>query len=124
CSGECSAKRGRVLPGQVGGLDREAQPHEVPIGHDHMAGTLRRMADRDDREAPPVERVHRIRHLDLVRVELKWVLEGGIKLLSRSSHGSAYPAAGVVPGRTLHRTTDNDGPSSEIRSPCAGCHPW
>jgi hypothetical protein len=49
-----------------------------------VAGTLRRMADRDDREAPSVERVGRVGHLDHFGLG-RWVLEGGIKLLSRST---------------------------------------
>jgi hypothetical protein len=50
-----------------------------------MARTLRRMADGDDREASPEERMRRIDYLDLVRERIRWVLEGGIVLLSRST---------------------------------------
>ncbi len=64
-------------------MDREAQPHEVPIGHDDVARTLRGMADRDDSEAAPVERMGRVGYLDLLRLGRQWLLEGGIKLWTR-----------------------------------------
>ena len=65
-AGELSAKRRGRRRGQVGGLDGEAPAHEVPIGHDHLAGARRRLADRNDRKAAPVERVARVGHFDLV----------------------------------------------------------
>jgi hypothetical protein len=41
------------------------------------------MADGEDREAPPEQRVRWVGHLDLFEVGKKWVLEGGIMLLGR-----------------------------------------
>ena len=48
-----------------------------------MAGALGRMADGQDREVSTVEGVGGICHLDQFGIELRWVLEGGIMLLSR-----------------------------------------
>jgi hypothetical protein len=70
---------------KVGSLDGDAQAHEVPIGHDDMAGVLRRMADRQDFEALAEQRMRGIDYLDLVRSRLRWVLEGGIMIPSRST---------------------------------------
>jgi hypothetical protein len=47
-----------------------------------MAGALRGMADRQDLEASAVEGMGGVGHLDDVGIELRWVLEGGIMLLS------------------------------------------
>jgi hypothetical protein len=41
------------------------------------------MADRQDLEASAVEGVGGVGHLDHFRIERRWVLEGGIMLLSR-----------------------------------------
>ena len=49
-----------------------------------MAGALGRMADRQDLEAPAVEGVGGVGHLDHFGIEGRRVLEGGIMLLSRS----------------------------------------
>jgi len=45
---------------------------------------LNRMANREYLEAPPVERVGRICHLDHFGIGRRRVLEGGIMLLTRS----------------------------------------
>jgi hypothetical protein len=82
-SGELCADERRVVRTEVSGLDRDAQAHEFPIGHDDMAEALRGMADRQDGEASPEQRMRRIGYLDLVRSRIRWVLEGGIMLLSR-----------------------------------------
>jgi hypothetical protein len=84
-SGELCADEGRLARQEVRGLDRNAQAHEVPIGHDDMAGTLRWMADRQDGEASPAQRMNRIGYLDLVGGQIRRVLEQGILLLSRST---------------------------------------
>jgi hypothetical protein len=54
-----------------------------------VAGVLGALADRKDREASAVEGVSGVSHLDHFRIELRWVLEGGITLLSRSTWSSA-----------------------------------
>ena len=60
-----------------------------------MAGALGRMADREDLEASAVERVGGIGHLDHFGIELRWVLEGGIMLLSRSIGSLAVGKPGL-----------------------------
>src|SRR5262249_2086329 len=84
-SGEWCAEAGDGLPGEAGGRDRDAQAHEVAVGHDDMTGTLGRMTDRHDGEASSEQRMRRIGYLDLVRGRLWWVLERGIMLLGRST---------------------------------------
>jgi hypothetical protein len=84
-SGELCADEELVVRNEVSSLNRNAQPHEVPIGHDDMAGTLRWMADRQDGEASPEQRMSRIGYLDLVGGRIRRVLEQGILLLSRST---------------------------------------
>jgi hypothetical protein len=83
--GDCCAQQAAVVRSQVGGLNRKAQAHEGAIGHDDMAGMVGRMADRQDREAPTVEGVSGVGHLDLFEIGRLWVLEGGIMLRSRST---------------------------------------
>ena len=68
---------------EVGGLNGEAQAHEVPIGHEDMAQALRRMADRQDGEASPEQRMSGIGYLDLVGKLIRWVVEQGIVLGTR-----------------------------------------
>ena len=48
-----------------------------------MAGALGGMADRQDLEASAEERMGGVGHLDHFEIEWRWVLEGGIRLLSR-----------------------------------------
>jgi hypothetical protein len=48
-----------------------------------MAGALGGMAHRQDREASAEEGMCGVGHLDHFGIERRWVLEGGIKLLSR-----------------------------------------
>jgi hypothetical protein len=48
-----------------------------------MAGVMRRMADRQDLEASAEQRMRRVGYLDLVRSNIRWVLEGGIMIPSR-----------------------------------------
>ena len=73
-----------MVSDQVGGLDREAQAHEVPVGHEDMAQALRRMADRQDGEASPEQWMSGIGYLDLVGKLIRWVVEQGIVLGTRS----------------------------------------
>ena len=80
---ECCAQLAAIVRGQVGGLDGQAQAHEAAIGHDDMAGALGRMADGEDGEPAAVQRVGGVGHLDLFGSGRRWVLEGGIMLLSR-----------------------------------------
>jgi hypothetical protein len=72
-----------MVSDQVGGLNGEAQAHEVPIGHEDMAQALRRMADRQDRKASPEQRMSRIGYLDLVGKLIRRVVEQGIVLGTR-----------------------------------------
>ena len=88
---------------QAGGLNGEAQAHEVPIGHEDMAQALRRMADRQDGEASAVERVRGVGHLDFVGFGRRWVLEGGIMLGSRltpwiTATGGSFSGNGYATG--------------------------
>jgi hypothetical protein len=82
-SGELCAEPRNGVGREVCGLDGEAKAHEVAIGHDDMAGVLRRMADRQDFEASAEQRMRRIGYLDLVGRLIRRVLELGIVLLSR-----------------------------------------
>jgi hypothetical protein len=59
--------------------------HTLLVGHHDVAGGMPRMADGEDPEAPPEQRVARIGHLDLFDLGLRWVLERGIMLLARST---------------------------------------
>jgi hypothetical protein len=102
-SGELCAGPRRVAPSQVSGRDRDAQPHEVPIGHEDMAGAVRRVADRQDGEAAAEERVSGVGYLDLLGGRVRRVLEQGILLLSRSilwimPNCGAYSVGGCVTG--------------------------
>jgi hypothetical protein len=83
-SSELCADEGHLDRHEVSSLDRNAQAHEVSIGHENMARTLRWMADRQDGEALPEKRVSRIGYLDLVGGRIRRVVEQGILLLSRS----------------------------------------
>ena len=67
----------------IGRLDGDAKAQGAPIGDDDVAGALGRMADRQDLEASAVEGVGGVGDLDHLRTERRWVLEGGIMLLSR-----------------------------------------
>src|SRR5262249_46832610 len=87
-SGELCAEPRRVRGGQAGGRDRDAQAHEVAVGHDDMAGALRGMADRQDGEAPAEQRMRGIGYLDLAESLIRRVLEQGIVLPSRSTRST------------------------------------
>jgi hypothetical protein len=53
-----------------------------------VAGALGRVTDRQDLEASPVQGMGGVSHLDLFRIGCRWVLEGGIMLLSRSTRST------------------------------------
>ena len=74
-SGELCAELRTAVCGKAGGLDRNAQAHEVAIGYDDMAGALWRMTDRHDAEASAEQRVRGIGYFDRVRRRISWVLE-------------------------------------------------
>jgi hypothetical protein len=80
--GAFCAQHAGVVRGEVGGLDRKAEAHEVAIGHDDMARTLGRVTDRQNLEASAVQRVRRVGHLDRFGIGERWVLEAGIMLVS------------------------------------------
>jgi hypothetical protein len=82
-SGELCAESRRMVSGQIGGSDRDAQAYAIAIGHEDMTGTLGRMTDREDDESSSEQGMSRFRHLDLVESLIRWVLEPGILLLSR-----------------------------------------
>jgi hypothetical protein len=84
-SGECCALRDGVVRFEVGGRDRDAQAHRCAVGDEDVAGAVRRMADRQDREASPEQRVSGIRYLDLLGRRIRRVLEGGTVLPGRST---------------------------------------
>src|SRR5688572_21815864 len=75
--GEFCAGRGEVVRGQVSGGHGDAEPHAVAVGHHDVARSLGGMADGEDPETPPEERVGRVSHQDLFGVGGRWVLEGG-----------------------------------------------
>ena len=74
----------RGVGDEVGSRDGNASAHEVPVGDEDMAGTVRWTDDRHDGEASAEQRMSGIGYLDLLGTFIKWVLEGGIVLLSRS----------------------------------------
>ena len=67
----------------MGRQDGDAKPQGTAIGHHDMAGALGGMAHRQDLEASAEEGMGGVGHLDHFGIERRWVLEGGIKLLSR-----------------------------------------
>ena len=81
--GESCARPRGVVRGAIGGRDGDAKPQGTAIGHDDVAGALGRMADRQDLEASAEQGMGGVGHLDHFGIELRWVLEGGIMLLSR-----------------------------------------
>ena len=84
-SGELCAKPRTAVGSEVGSLDRDAKAHEVAIGHDDMAGVLRRVADRQNGKASPEQRMRGVGYFDLFGNCIRRVLEQGILLLSRST---------------------------------------
>jgi hypothetical protein len=78
----CAQQRGLVRA-KVGGLDSKAKAHEAPIGHDDVARALGRVTDRQNLKASAVQRMGGVGHLDLFGIGRRWVVEGGIMLLSR-----------------------------------------
>ena len=86
--GELCARPRGVVRGSIGSRDGDAKPEGIPIGHHDVTRALGGMADRQDLEASAVEGMSGVGHLDDFGIERRWVLEGGIMLLSRST-GSA-----------------------------------
>jgi hypothetical protein len=84
-SGEFCARQRRVAQAKVGGRQGDAQTHLLAVSHDDVASRPRTMADGEDAEAPPEERVGRFGHLDLFGIGRRRVLEGGIMLVDRST---------------------------------------
>ena len=82
-SGERSMQLRRGVGDEVGSRDGNASAHEVPVGDEDMAGTLRWTDDRHDGEASAEQRMSGIGYLDLLKNLVRWVLKGGIVLLSR-----------------------------------------
>jgi hypothetical protein len=74
-----------MVSGQAGVGDRDAQAYAVAIGHEDMTGTLGRMTDRQNGESSAEQGMGGFRHFDLVGSLIRWVLEPGILLLSRST---------------------------------------
>jgi hypothetical protein len=81
--GEFCAPALGVVRGSIGRQDGDAKPQGAAIGHHDMAGALGGMAHRQDLEASAEEGMYGVGHLDHFGIERRWVLEGGIKLLSR-----------------------------------------
>src|SRR5262249_9791575 len=81
--GEFCAPALGVVRGPIGRQDGNAKPQRTLIGHHDMAGALGGMAHRQDLEASTVEGMGGVGHLDHFGIELRWVLDGGIMLLSR-----------------------------------------
>ena len=74
-----------IVRAEVGGPDRNAQAQAAPIGYDDVTRALGRVTDRQDLEASAVQRMGEVGHLDLFGIGRRWVVEGGIMLLSRST---------------------------------------
>ena len=83
--GESCARPRGIVRVQVGRRDGDTKPQGPPVGHDDVSGALGRMADGQDLEGSAVEGVGGFRHHDHVGIGPRWVLEGGIMLLSRST---------------------------------------
>jgi hypothetical protein len=93
--GEFCARPCGVVRVFLGCLDRDAKPQAIAIGHEDVTGVLGRMTDRHDREASAVQGMGGVGHLDELGIERRWVLEGGIMLLSRSMGSSAVGKPGL-----------------------------
>jgi hypothetical protein len=93
--GESCARPRSVAKVSISGFDRDAKSQGTPIGHEDVAGALGVLADRKDREASAAEGVSGVGHLDYSRIELRWVLEGGIILLDRSIWSLAVGKPGL-----------------------------
>ena len=93
--GEFCARPCGVVRVSLGCLDRDAKPQAIAIGHDDVTGVMGRMTDRHDLEASAVEGMSGVGHLDEFGIELGWVLEGGIMLLSRSTWSFAVGKPGL-----------------------------
>ena len=74
-SGELCAELRTAVCGKVSGLHRNAQAHEVAIGHDDMAGALWGVTDRHDGEASAEKWMKGIGYFDLIGRRIRWVLE-------------------------------------------------
>ena len=81
--GEFWARACGVVRGWLGRQDGNAKPEGAPIGHHDVAGALGGMADGEDLEASAVQGMGGVGHLDHFGIKRRWVLEGGIMLLSR-----------------------------------------
>jgi hypothetical protein len=81
--GESCARPRGIVRVQVGRRDGDTKPQGTPVGHDDVAGAVGRMADGQDLEGSAVEGVGGFGHHDHVGIGPRWVLEGGIMLLSR-----------------------------------------
>ena len=74
-SGELCAELRTDVCGKAGGLDRDAEAHEVAIGYDDMAGALRRMTDRHDGEASAEKWMKGIGYFNIIGIPIRRVLE-------------------------------------------------
>jgi hypothetical protein len=83
--GESWSRARGVVRGWLGRRDGDAKSEGAPIGHHDVAGALGRMADGEDLEASAVEGMGGVGHLDDLGIQRRWVLEGGIMLLDRST---------------------------------------
>jgi hypothetical protein len=81
--GEFGARPRGVVRGSIRRRDGDAKPEGIPIGHHDVTRALGGMADRQDLEAAAEQGMRGVGHLDLFGIELRWVLEGGIMLLTR-----------------------------------------
>jgi hypothetical protein len=81
--GESWAPARGVVRSSIGRRDGDAKSEGTPIGHHDVTGVLRGMADGEDLEASAVEGMGGVGHLDHFGIKRRWVLEGGIMLLSR-----------------------------------------
>jgi hypothetical protein len=49
---------------QIRGLQRNAQPHEVPVGDQDMSCAVKWLTDREKLEVPTIKRMSGVGHLD------------------------------------------------------------
>jgi len=73
---------------QAGRGDGDAEPHRVAIGDEHDCGPTRLTTDREDGESASEEGMGGIRYLDRLRERLRWVVERGIMVGSRSTRST------------------------------------
>ena len=81
-SGSCGLSYGSGSC-EVSGLQWDAHDHLLTRGHADMARALRWDTGGEQRKVAPNQRVRGVCDLDLGHVRLRWVVEGGMKVMAR-----------------------------------------